>query len=226
MITPHSHSAALASIALAYHAHSIKSVDSVVDEYLSDLIRLFNRVWRDDLLPSGAVSAHKALIRADAEPAFIEGLADGGVDEPDLDEGDTATIKEWIALQVGSVSGLWDDVERVIKSYSDGMITHVQLTERKDGFLSRLDVWARALRDLAGKGKASALANMMVTWRLGGTEKHCRVCNRLNGKKQRLSWFESRGYIPQEVMSETLDCRGVHCLCELRDNRGRVVLPA
>lgn len=226
MTTPHTASAALASIAIAYHAHAVKSVDEVVDEYLSDLTRLFNRVWRDDLLPSGAASSHKALIRADAEPAFIEGLAEGGVDEPDLDEGDIATIKEWIALQVGSVTGLWDDVERVIKLYSDGMITHEQLTERKQGFISRLDVWARALRDLASKGKASAMSNMMVTWRYGDTE-HCRVCSRLNGTKKRLSWFiDVKGYIPQEIGSETLTCGGWNCLCTLVDSRGRVVLPA
>lgn len=216
----------LASVALAYDAVVVKSVDSVVDEYLSDLTRLLNRVWNDDLLPSGAASSHKALIRANAEPAFIEGLAEGGVDEPDLDEGDTATIKEWIALQLGSVAGLWDDVERTLREFTGGVINSATLKARKEGYLSRLEVWARALRDLAGLGKASALENMMVTWRLGETELHCRVCNRLNGTKKRLKWFVDKGYIPQEVGSETLDCGGYHCLCELKDSRGRTVLPA
>lgn len=217
--------AMLASVALAYSAVVAKSVDSVVDEYHADLVSLLNRVW-DDLLPSEAERRHKALVRANAEPAFIEGLTEGGVDEPDLDEGDTATIKEWIALQLGSVPGLWDDVERTLREFTGGVINSATLKQRKEGYLTRIETWARALRDLAGKGKASALANMMVTWRLGGTEKHCRVCNRLNGKKQRLAWFESRGYIPQEVMSETLDCHGIHCLCTLVDSRGRTVLPA
>lgn len=226
MNTPHSTSAYIASLALAYHIHTVKSVDSVVSEYLSDLTRLFRRVWSDDLLPSGAKSSHRALIKSDAEPAFIEGLREGGVDEPELSDEDDEAIGEWISVQQGAVSRLWDDVAGAIKAYGDGMITHAQLTERRDGFLSRLDVWAKALRDLAGRGKVSAMKDVMVTWRLGATEEHCRVCNRLNGTKRRLSWFESKGYVPQEVMSETLDCRGVHCLCTLRDSRGRVILPA
>lgn len=217
-------SALLASVALAYDA--FKSVDSVVEEYHDDLVSLFNKVWGDDLLPSEAERRHKALVRADAEPAFIEGLAEGGVDEPELDEGDEATIKEWIALQLGSVPGLWDDIERTLREFTGGVINSATLKQRKEGYLSRLETWARALRDLAGLGKASALANTMVTWRLGETELHCRVCNRLDGTKKRLSWFVDKGYIPQEVGSETLDCGGYHCLCTLKDSRGRTVLPA
>lgn len=215
--------ALLASVALAYDA--FKSVDSVVEEYHDDLVSLFNKVWADDLLPSEAERRHKALVRADAEPAFIEGLAEGGVDEPELDEGDTATIREWIAIQIGSVPGLWDDIERTLREFSGGVINSATLRQRKDGYLSRLETWARALRDLAGLGKASALKNMMVTWRYGDAE-HCRVCERLNGTKKRLSWFIDKGYIPQEVGSETLDCGGYHCRCELVDSRGRTVLPA
>lgn len=225
MKTPHTDSAILASLAIAYHMHAHKSVDSIVDEYLSDLTRLFKRVWDDDLLPSGAARSHKALIKADAELAFIEGLKDGGVDEPELSSEDNESIGEWIAVQNESVKGLWDDIEYTLRQFSGGVINHAQLTERRDGYLLRLEVWTRALRDLAGRGKASAMKDMMVTWRYGDTE-HCRVCQRLNGTKRRLSWFVDKGYIPQEVGSETLTCGGYHCQCELRDSRGRVVLPA
>lgn len=216
----------IASLALAYEEHAEKSVEGVVDEYLSDLTRLFKRVWDDDLLPSGAASSHRALIKADAEPAFTEGLIEGGVDEPELSDEDNETIGEWKSVQLESVKGLWDDVEYTLRKFTNGVITSAELKLRRDGYLSRLDVWARALRDLAGKGKASALKDAMVTWRLGDTELHCRVCNRLDGTKKRLSWFMDKGYIPQEIGSETLTCGGYHCLCELRDSRGRVVLPA
>lgn len=222
----HHQAIALASVALAYQAHAFKSVDSVVSEYLSDLTRLFKRVWDDELLPSSASRSHKALLNEHAEPAFIEGLIEGGVDEPELSDEDDETIGEWIATQAKAVPGLWDDIERTLREFTNGVINSAQLATRKDGYLGRLDVWARALRDLAGRGKTSALKDVMVTWRLGRTEEHCRVCNRLNGTKRRLSWFIDKGYVPQEVASETLDCGGYHCLCTLRDSRGRVVLPA
>lgn len=204
----------------------IKSVDSLVTGYVDDLTRDFQDVLSGDLLIGEARRRHRAYIKRDAEPAFIEGLAEGGVDEPDLTDEDKAVITDWITEQRGFVDGLWDAVEKLADDYERALIDKETYNTRRRGLYERIGLWGGTLRELAGQGKASALANMMVTWRMGETEKHCKVCNRLDGKRARLKWFTSRGYIPQENNSTTLECGGWRCQCTLQDSKGGIILPA
>jgi hypothetical protein len=203
---------------------TVKSVNDVVTGYRDDLTRDFLDVLDGRISLPEAERRHYRYIARDAEAAYIEGLAAGGVGADDLDDDDRAAIDAWEAGQRAYVGGLWEAVGDYRKARR-GM----ERAERDAGqraIQERIGLWAGALRDLSGLGKASALANMLVTWQLGATELHCRVCNRLDGQRHRLKWFTGRGYIPQENGSEKLDCGGWRCLCTLRDTKGKVILPA
>lgn len=202
----------------------LKSVDGLVTGYVDDITRNFQDVLDGDLLSSEARRRHKAYIKENAEAAYREGLAEGGANI-ELTEDDEKAIGTWVQTQLGYVAGLWDEIDRLTKGYSDAMLTREQYESGRRALYERIGLWGNALRDLANQGKASAMRNKMVTWRLGATEEHCRTCAKLDGKRHRLSWFTSRDYIPQAVGSDTLECGGWRCQCTLKDDKGAQVLP-
>lgn len=228
MRSPNVPSAIVAARLAVYVAeHSpIKSVAELVTGYVDDITRDFQDALDGDLLTSECRRRHRAYIRRDAEAVFIEGLKAGGVDSEELDAEDSATIAAWVSEQLGYVAGLWDAVDKLLDDFERGLIKQPDFIARRRALYERIGLWGQSLRDLGSAGKASALANMMCTWRLGATEKHCRTCARLNGKRKRLKWFTSRGYYPQQNGSETLECGGWRCECVLRDDKGKVILPA
>lgn len=196
-----------------------KAVVGAVREYQVQLERLINRA-----LSSGGISAsefradHKSLIREYGPEAFNDGLKAGGVDDGPDDE-DDEVIRAWIAEQLTHVADFAAYVTGARKLDPEARASAEREATRR-GVL-----WVQAMENLQALGKASALKNMMVTWKLGRTEKHCGTCASLNGKRRRLKWFTERDYLPQQVGSETLECGGWNCDCTLRDDKGKVVLP-
>lgn len=211
---------------------AVKSVDSIVRGYVDDINSAILDVLDGGMTSAEAARAHKAYIKRDAQPVYLDGLREGGIEEADLSADDKATIAAWVSEQRGYVSDFWKSVADAAKlrpafgpaNARQDLLDAYNAARR--GLFARLTLWESALRELAGMGKASAAADMMVTWKLGATEKHCSTCNKLNKQRHRLKWFTEAGYIPQQNDSDTLDCGGWRCLCELRDDKGKVVLPA
>ncbi len=206
-------------------ARQLKSIATLVQGYVDDLTRDVQDVLDGSLAWSEAKRRHRTYIRDNAEPAYLEGLAEGGAEDAELTDTDRATIKVWIDTQLGYVAGLWADVSALFTDYYGGKISRTEYVDRRRALYERIGVWGDALRDLANQGKAAALADVMCTWEYGDTVEHCRTCEKLSGKRHRLSWFTSRGYIPREVGSETLECGGWRCQCRLVADDGKQVLP-
>lgn len=221
-LTPE-HIAAARAVARAL-AGAVKSVDAVIRGYTDDITRNMLDLLDGDTTRGDAARAHRSYIARDAEAAFSEGLIEGGVTEPELSDEDRAEIKAWIADQRAYVSGFWDDVAGLAKDRAG--LEKTAYNARLRALYDRITLWESAIRELAGKGKASALKDMMCTWKLGATEEHCSTCKRLNGQRHRLRWFTDKGYVPQQNGSDTLDCGGWRCLCILADDKGKQVLPA
>lgn len=218
-LTPEHHRAA--RVVADALQRAIKSVRGVLGEYE---VRFSEAVVAalNGQIDARELSARlrRAILR-NAEDAYVEGMKEGGIEdaEEQLDDQDQETITSWIQSQMSYLPNFIESVMQV------AALPRGQRTEQQRAILQRVDYWVGALRDLAGMGKASAQRNMMVTWRYGDTD-HCDTCLRLNGQRHRLRWFVERGYIPQEKGSATLECGGWRCRCELRDDRGKVVLPA
>lgn len=171
-----------------------------------------NQVRTGAATPEEFHTRHRQVIQFLAEQAYVDGMARGGMFEP-LDSSDLLRVAAWTseqlrhtwsfaeALQAALDSGDWRDVER------------------------RQQMWVDAIYTLEGMGYAEARGNVMVTWVLGETEDHCYTCAWLNGQRHRLRWFISRGYIPRQNGSSTLECEGWQCRCSLVDDNGARILP-
>jgi hypothetical protein len=171
------------------------------------------RVRSGGITPDDFNGKHRQVIQFLAEQAYTDGMLRGGVDAP-LDADDVMTVNIWVS---GQLRHTWGLAEALGEALQTGDWNAVNV---------RRQMWLDAMAELEGRGFASAQGNMMVTWRLGQTEEHCATCNRLNGQRHRLKWFVSRGYIPQQNASETLECGGWRCQCGLYDDKGNRVLPA
>ena len=94
---------------------------------------------------------------------------------------------------------------------------------QRDILDNRIDFWTRSIEAAGAQGVASAQANAMGTWVYGDTD-HCSTCLKLNGQRHRVKWFVSKGYIPREPGSDTLECNGFRCQCRVVDDKGKQLL--
>lgn len=190
-----------------------KSVNEVLRQYEDTLTRFAFEVLRG----GDAVDfrrSHKALIRSLAPEAYAEGLREGGVSQDEMDDEDAATVRDWIAEQVSHVNDFAAWLASGDPRNSE---------DKRRQMAERVALWVQALDNLGALGRASAKANQMGVWRMGDTE-HCDTCRELNGARHRLKWFTSKGYIPREVGSATLDCGGYNCQCGIYSESGERLL--
>lgn len=195
----------------------LRTVKEVTSEYDAQLTKFVNQAFDGDMNALDLARAHRALIRTLGPRAFEEGLREGGVDPDNSQEGldaeDQAAIDEWIAEQVGYVR---DFCKAAVEADGD--------TTKRIDVLTRVLTWIDAMRSLGTQGKMSAQKNAMGTWQFGDTEDHCDSCARLSGQRHRLKWFRSKGFIPREPGSETLECGGWNCDCRIVGDDGRKLI--
>jgi hypothetical protein len=149
----------------------------------------------------------RAQLTRQGRRAYIDGLADGGVELGDdgLDEDDQSTIATWLAEQSGYITNF------VSTLYSD--------TPGVNDVTARAIMWAnKSLDPIYQKGLLAADKNGLYTWILGATEEHCGDCARLSGQKHRLKEWHKKGWLPK---ADKLACKGFECKCQLARARGR-----
>lgn len=149
----------------------------------------------------------RSLVRKWGARAYLDGLADGGLDPDDpLTADDTATINRLSAEQSEYVTALGD------KLFSDQGVTDGQAEHKPEMWFNK------SLMPFYNAGRLSADQNGMYGWAMGDTEDHCASCLTADGQKHRLKeWFES-GVVPQ---SDQLECHGFECKCQLYRTKGR-----
>jgi hypothetical protein len=86
--------------------------------------------------------------------------------------------------------------------------------------LARADLYSGPIEWMWWQGLAYGAADQMHGWILGGTKEHCRDCLAYHGQRHRMSDWRAVGAIPN---SWNLECKGIHCECELRPSRGAEV---
>jgi len=199
---------------------AVKTVADVLDEFTVKLSESVVAVFNGEASAKELASDMRTAIRVYGRMAYTQGMTEGGIDNPEaeISDSDEYAIDVWIAGQLEHVAGFASDCALTRKAEDRGAA--------QAAMLARFDQWVASLRDIGSQGKASALKDTMVTWRLGATEDHCPTCNRLHGKRHRLSWFMQRDYRPQENGSTTLACEGWNCDCSLVSDSGDVIYPA
>jgi hypothetical protein len=193
---------------LAQPASVYKSVAEVERTYRDTLTHWVYDTMNGRMDALDMRRAHKALVRSVAQDVYFEGMRQGGIENPqdDAETEDMARIKEWLTTQVAHVDGF----------ASDAALVRDDPTKRP-GILARLELWCDSVVALGTQGEMSAKSNRPGIWHLGDTVEHCKTCAGLNGKRHRVNWFLSRGYVPRQPGNDMLECGGWKCLCFISD---------
>jgi hypothetical protein len=164
-------------------------------------------------LSGGSLADARGRMSIVVSEAYIEtadaAYQDGGGELP-LDPDTAAWAREQLAAQLAYVDELFADLKELRKQgdFDAGAIA-----------IARADGWTRGLDGFFNEAKLRGSNNKMVTWHLGATEKHCKTCASLDGKRHKISWFVDRNYIPRKPGAD-LECGGYRCDCTLTDDSG------
>lgn len=180
-----------------------KAIQSTRLDFEADFDNLLKRAREEKMGRVQWASAMRAIIRRFGERAYIDGMADGGVeDEPTEDD------------RI-SINGLHSD--------NSGYVTELgNVLYKEDGVTdAQADVKAamwfnKSIEPYYQAGLFSADSNGLYEWVYGDTE-HCETCQRLNGQRHRLKGWKAN-YLPK---SDLLDCHGFNCECNLVKAKGR-----
>lgn len=143
----------------------------------------------------------RASLAKYGKAAYLDGLEAGGVEATTLEGDDSDTYASILADQSAFVT----DARRGITDFAGDADSRAQLWGNKS-----LELFYQA-------GVMSADKNGMYEWVYGDTE-HCSDCRRLNGQKHRMKEWMSSKFMPK---SDSLECHGYRCQCELKKTTGR-----
>lgn len=186
-----------------------RTISQVVSSYRDQLTNFVYETLNGSMDGLDLRRAHREMIRRLGPSAYIEGLREGGIPQEEMDAQDKTAIREWMTEQLTHVNQFAADA--VAARGDDG---------KRSAILARVELWVNSMQAIGGMGLMSAKKNQLGTWFLGGTIEHCRTCAGLHGKRHRLSWFSSRGLIPRQPGSATLECKGYLCQCFISDQEG------
>lgn len=139
------------------------------------------------------------------EQAYKDGMVEGGIDTPELDEDDRIEVQSWLVEQSSFVRDF--SVEVFDKGLSD-----VQIAQRAEAWVEN------SLGEMRLRGIASVNANALYEWVMKVTAEHCRTCKALHGQVHRIKDYLRFNLRPK---SAALECF-VGCECELRPATGKV----
>jgi len=144
--------------------------------------------------------------------AFDLGWTDGGQELP-VDDNALDWFNARVNTEFGFIEMLFQEAKELRRDKDFDYFSW--LTARADGY-------SRTLREIYNVGKLRAMDDRMVTFEGDDGAESCDTCQKLKGKRHRLSWFVSRNYVPP--FGTGLDChRGGHCQHCLVDDKGNQV---
>jgi hypothetical protein len=135
----------------------------------------------------------------------------GGTPPPDAD------TLEWFNTRVGQEL-----------AYIDTMYQEAKELRKEEGFdyfswvTARADGYTNTLREIYNVGKLRAMSNKMVTFLGEDGAESCDTCQKLKGKRHKISWFVANNYVPP--FGTGLDChQGRRCQHYLQDDEGNAI---
>lgn len=147
------------------------------------------------------------LLRKYGLQAYKDGLLDGGIEDDELDDDDTADYLVLLAAQSVYVTGLGDTL------YSDG-ITDAEAAQKPQMW------WNKSLRPFYDAGRLSADKNGLYEFAGDDGEESCSTCSRLKGQRHRLKDWVRRQLRPG-VDTNSFECKGFQCKHILVKTEGR-----
>lgn len=191
-----------------------KTIGQIINRYTDQLTNLVY-----DTFKSGdAVDmrrSHKALLREMAPLAYIEGMREGGIDEPDNEDQQVIdeAASDWLAGQLEFVNAFAKDVADAKKN-----------KDARPAILARIESWVSSLRNFGEAGKLYALGNVALTFDGDDGKESCEDCQRYKGQRHRRNWWAERGLLERNG-NENYECqRFDNCHHSFFDDKRNVIV--
>jgi hypothetical protein len=190
-----------------------KEIVGAVFDYASDLGGAVKSALVGKLTAKRLERSHKSYLTGYAREAYLEGMAEGGVEDPEneIEPEEEDGIKRWVKDQAQYVG---DFAQAVIDARGDENL--------ESQIETRLDMWVKAMETLRGLGIVSAKGNVTGTFKLGSTKEHCETCKALNGTKKRMKAWASSGLLPQMPGNKNFGCGCWECKCTIVGKGGQL----
>jgi hypothetical protein len=191
-----------------------KSINEIIRRYTDQLTNLIYDTFRTgdavDLRRS-----HKALLRDVAPLAYIEGMREGGINEPDAEDQQVLdeTAANWLA-----------DQREFIDSFAKDVAAAKTDKEKRPAILARIEAWVSSLRNFGEAGKLYALGNIFLTFDGEDGKESCEDCQRLKGQRHKRNWWSDRNLLERNG-NQNYECgRWDPCQHSFRDDKGAVIV--
>lgn len=144
--------------------------------------------------------------------SFDLGWTDGGGSLP-WDGEALSWFNARLNQEVGFIDMLFQEAKELRKDKEFDYFSWI--TARADGYTN-------TLKEIYNAARMRATKDQMVTFAGDDGARSCATCQKLQGKRHKLSWFIARNYIPP--FGSGLDCaKGGHCKHGLRADNGNWV---
>lgn len=161
---------------------------------------------------AGPRNAFKRATSAAFLDAFELGWAMGGGSLP-IDEDALSWLDARLNQEFGYIDMLFQEAKELRKE--DGFDSFTWSTARADGYTN-------TLREIFNVGNLRASKDKMVTFDGEDGAESCDTCQKLKGKRHKISWFVARNYVPP--FGTGLECHpGKRCQHYLVDDNGEQV---
>lgn len=179
-----------------------------------------NRIYHDtitgallDYFEGGGIAASRNEFKQACITAFSDAFdiawIDAGAELP-IDDAALSWVEGRINEEFTHIEALFEEAKELRRDKEFDYFAWA--TARADGYTNTLAA-------VYNEGRLRAADNVMVTWHLGATEKHCKTCASLDGKRHKIKWFLDRNYIPRKP-DAGMECHGYNCDCSLIDDKG------
>ena len=172
----------------------VKAIQSTRLDFESDFADAITAAQNDEMNRRRFGIVARALLRRHGQRAYLDGLADGGVEQDSLDESDLDIFSGWLVEQSGYVT-----------DFADALFDDATVTPE-----SKASVWFnRSIMPIYGEGVKQADLNGLYELVGDDGEESCKDCQRLKGQVHRLRGWDARGWWP--FPNENTECGGFNC---------------
>lgn len=184
---------------------------SINSAYNDAIVQALVNYFDGGALASSRNAFKRAMVEAFGS-TFDTGTVDGGGELPF-----TGDALDWFNARVSQESG-----------YIDLLFAEAKQLKKEKGFdyfawaTARADGYVNTLREIYNVAKMMAMSDKMVTFEGDDGAESCDTCQKLKGKRHKISWFVARGYVPPFGVG--LDCHpGRRCQHYLVDDNGDII---
>ena len=193
------------------------SINEVVRSYQDTLERYVVDAANGNMTASTIMGKMRDLILSSSEEVYIEGLREGGVKDPELDDEDKRTIRDWVLEQVQHIESFADACVAVSKLQGDDK------TSARNTMLDRVELWVTSIRNLGNLATLNAKGDPYLTYDGDDGQESCVDCQKYKGQRHKKSWWEKRSLLDRP--NQNYECgRYENCHHHFFDDDGEQVM--